>query len=212
MNWDKRADIPEWMDDPTRNTAEIRSALSMLRRLNGISLVRRIVARHAQAGRILDVATGSADILRYLMRKRIATSAVGLDVSRKIIDLAREFAPEVTFVQADAQRLPFRDRSFDTAVCHLFFHHCDRAMAVRVLREMHRVARRIVVLDLIRRRRLYFWVRAATWLCPSELARHDGPASVRRSYTVEEVQEWMAESGVPATLETHFFHRWCIRT
>jgi SAM-dependent methyltransferase len=212
MDWDKRSDVAELMDDPNRMPEELRSALRMLRRLNSVSLARRIIAGHVRPGRVLDVATGSADILQYLKRRGLATQAIGLDVSGKILGLAREFAPDVTLVQADARRLPFRDKAFDTAICHLFFHHCDRPMAIDVVREMNRVARTIVVLDLLRRRRLYYWVRAATWFCPSPLARHDGPASVRRSFSLDEVRDWLAESGVAAKLETHLFHRWCIRT
>ena len=204
----KRRTTPELMDDPECPEREVRAALRGLRRLNRFTLSRRIVRRLVGPGTVLDVATGSADIPRHLLETGRASAAVGLDVSATILREARAVSPGVGLVRGDGLRLPFRDRAFDTAVCHLFAHHLeDEEEVVTLLREMGRVARAIVVVDLLRRRRLLFWVRLVTALSPSRLIRYDGPVSVRRAWTARELTVLLGRAGLSGTVRRHSFHR-----
>lgn len=212
VNWKTRADIQELMDDPACPPHQIRRTLVFLRRLNAFTLARRAIARRARPGRILDIATGGADIPRYLLERGIASLAVGIDLSRPVLEAARTLSPGVALLQADARWLPFKAKVFDTAISHLFFHHLGEADAVRVLREMDRVASRVVALDLLRRRDLYWIVRLMTLFTTSELARHDGPASVRRSFSLAEVRRLAEKAGIPARIERFLFHRWRLST
>ena len=68
------------------------------------------VAERAPAGRVLDLACGDGPLLRLL------DDAIGVDIS--LVDLQLAAA---RVVQARAQELPFADRSFDAATCHLAF-------------------------------------------------------------------------------------------
>ncbi len=77
---------------------------------------------------------------------------------------------------ADAEALPFRDRSFDLSLSSLFFHHLDRAGKASVAAEMLRVARRAaLIVDLVRSR----WAAVALRLLfpllgIGRIAREDG--------------------------------------
>src|SRR5262249_11885453 len=76
----------------------------------------RLAAR-VPAGRVLDLACGDGTLLELL-----APAAVGIDVSRGELDRARDTsAIRERIVQARAQALPFADRTFDGATCHLAF-------------------------------------------------------------------------------------------
>jgi len=51
---------------------------------------------------------------------------VGLDVAAAMVARARERCPGFTFVQGDAQRLPFRDASFDTVTMNFGILHLSQ--------------------------------------------------------------------------------------
>ena len=63
--------------------------------------------------RALDVGTGTGAGTRIIRSRFPAAEIVGADVSAEMLAEARRLVPEVTFVEADAARLPFGDESFD---------------------------------------------------------------------------------------------------
>ncbi len=79
-----------------------------------------VAAVDPRAGqRLLDVATGTGMVAAELVR-RGATEVVGLDQSEQMLSGARarlartpELARRVTLVRGEAERLPFKDASFD---------------------------------------------------------------------------------------------------
>ena len=130
--------------------------------------------------RVLDVAGGTGDIPSALEEWDSRLEFTGLDLRA---DPSGRVA-----VRADALRLPFKDGAFDYVTTSLFLHHLDDEAAPAAIREFVRVARRgIVMNDLIRRARLYAWTRAFT-LFANEYVRHDGPLSVRKSFTIRELR------------------------
>jgi SAM-dependent methyltransferase len=107
-------------------------------------LTRRLVeplldAAGVAAGiRVLDVATGPG----YAAAECVArgASAVGLDLSPAMLELARTLHPEVELVEGDVERLPFPDASFDAAVGNFVVLHLGGPE--RAARELGRVLRR----------------------------------------------------------------------
>jgi SAM-dependent methyltransferase len=70
---------------------------------------------------VLDIGCGSGQTTRDAARRASAGSALGVDLSARMIELARELAERerlanVTFQQADAQVHPFPEQRFDIAV------------------------------------------------------------------------------------------------
>jgi SAM-dependent methyltransferase len=164
----------------------------------------------------LDVATGSGDIPRALWRwsrqNGIDLDIVACDLSEEVLSAARLHlvGTGVRLARADARALPWRSGQFDVVLSCLALHHFAPSDAVVVLQEMWRVASvAIVVTDL--RRGYTAW--AATWaatraLTGNRLTHHDGPLSVLRAYTPEELRELAGEAGVPdASVEVHPFFR-----
>jgi len=87
---------------------------------------------------VLDVACGTG-ILARVTRARTGSqgAVVGLDLSRAMLAIARDVAPDITWQHGSAETLPFPDHSFDAVLSQfglMFFP--DRAQA---LREMLRV-------------------------------------------------------------------------
>lgn len=65
-------------------------------------------------GEVLEVAVGTGLNLPHYPADVTLT---GIDLSDRMLDLARERERQATLRQADAHELPFADSSFDTVVC-----------------------------------------------------------------------------------------------
>ena len=64
------------------------------------------------APRILDVATGTGD-LADSMAKISGAKVTALDLSPEMLAIARKKYPKITFIEGYAEKLPFKDASFD---------------------------------------------------------------------------------------------------
>jgi ubiquinone/menaquinone biosynthesis C-methylase UbiE len=90
-------------------------------------------------------------------------------------------------VRGDALDPPFADGAFDYAITSMFLHHLSDDDAVKVLRNMDRVARRgIVAADLLRHPSAYAWISLFT-VASNRLVKHDARASVRQAFDPDEV-------------------------
>ena len=107
--------------------------------LLGLSRLRRILVRQA-SGKVLEVAVGTGKNLTYYPRD---CRIIALDLSNEMLNVARNKAAKlsvhVSFSVADAEALPFPDKSFDTVVSSLST--CTFPNPVAALEEMARVCR-----------------------------------------------------------------------
>jgi len=192
----------------------LRGLLNDIRRTNrvfgGYPLVlhyldRFFAALPARPITLLDVATAGADVPRaiagWARRRQVRVRIAALDASRDILAAARQGIdayPEITLVRGDALALPFPDRAFDLVICGLALHHFTAGQAARVLREIDRVSRcGFVVNDILRSWGAYLGAWLDTRLLSrNRLARHDGPLSVLRSFTLEEFRALVRDAGV----------------
>lgn len=86
---------------------------------------------------LLDIATGTGVLIEKA--SALGITATGLDFSSEMLSIARHLQPDATFVQGDAESLPFDDESFDAAV--MCFGILHLAHPERALREMYRVVK-----------------------------------------------------------------------
>ncbi len=107
------------------------------------------------AHRVLDLATGTADLAIQVAGTEPTATVVGLDPSGKMLDVGRvkveraALESRVELVQGDAQALPFADDSFDS-VCIAFGirNVPDRKKALREMARVTRAGGRVAILEL----------------------------------------------------------------
>lgn len=205
------------MDAPDPDPALLRKALDGLHRIHrltgGVGLAAGPLRRAAEGRpgplRLLDVGTGGGR-LALAVARRIRNGAPvraalcdlhprTLAAARAFADDARDARPGPDFVRLSGAALPFPTNSFDLALCATTLHHLEREEAVACLRELDRVAGgRWVLTDLRRSRTALAAVRllSATLWRRNPFPRHDGPISVRRAYTPDEIETMLAEAGL----------------
>ncbi|HEX8696285.1 MAG TPA: methyltransferase domain-containing protein [Longimicrobium sp.] len=219
-----RAEGAERMDEPGQDRAELARSLADLRAVNRWLGGTRVLLHHLagladrhprERYRILDVGTGSGDIplavAEWARRRGTGVEIVATDNHPTTLELARAHTaaePAVAVEYADALRLPYPDASFDFALCSTALHHFGEGDDLRVLRELARVARiGVIVNDLARSRAALLGARllAATVWRRHPVTRHDGPLSVRRSFTPNELSALAARAGLAsARVHAHF--------
>lgn len=215
--------------DPGELAANFRDICRVNRLLGGTAIILRHLPRlldaipTGQPVTILDLATGAADIplaIAHWARSRgVPVTIIASDASEEILALARDATAghdNITLARHDARAIPLSEDAVDIALCSLSLHHFDQADAVRVLREMDRVARVGFILNDLRRDRLGY---AAAWLASrlttrNRLTRNDAPLSVLRAYTPTELGELLDRAGIEnATITTHpWFRMAAVRT
>lgn len=153
----------------------------------------RLVAPRAGL-RVLDVGCGTGTQLqRYV---DAGCEVAGVDASPAMLDRARaRLGEDADLRLADAEHLPFEDRSFDIVTATLVLHELTPEARSRVAREMRRVLRdggRVVVVDFHvgPLRPPKGWAMRAFSVLAEFVARH-----------LDRSRAFLAEGGVPGLAE-----------
>ncbi len=221
---------PEWMDDSGLDPDRHRHALAGLQRINtwtrsGIAIWHSIERLARTQGlteiSILDLASGGGDVALRIARtareRGLRVHLTGCDFSAVAVAEARRRASKygessAEFLELDvlAGELP---GDYDIVMCTLFLHHLDKLQAVALLRRMGQAARRIVLVDDLRRTRLGYWLAwtGSRLLSRSPVVHKDGPLSVSGAFTPQEAVQMAAEAGLPnASFQTHWPQRYLL--
>jgi SAM-dependent methyltransferase len=228
VDFSRRADTPELMDDPTVDFETFRACLVDLAKVNRLTLAYRptmafLDRLHAgglwpqdRPAVILDVGSGYGDMLRRVGRWAKARS---LDVRLQGLDRnpwaarAAERVPGSDGVQWLSEDLFDHRGGADVVLSSLFAHHLDDAGLVRFMQWQETNARiGWFVNDLLRHPFSYYGFallsRAMLW---HRFVRHDGPVSIGRAFRPDDWTVLLARAGVrQARLEPWFPFRLCV--
>jgi len=110
-----------------------------LRRFNEVSTLLTLWEKSSKGGHILDVGCG-----RGIYQKSFGRSIyLGCDIDRQNLKRAVK-RPNVKYVCADANHLPFKDNSFDLVQCSEVLEHLDSPL--EATKEIVRVSKKLIVL------------------------------------------------------------------
>jgi 2-polyprenyl-3-methyl-5-hydroxy-6-metoxy-1,4-benzoquinol methylase len=211
----ERKSLPELMDLPRGSCVreELEGALEDLTLVNhylgnGRAVLKHLAAMNVETAdegfTVLDVATGTADIpvtiAKWARRAGIRVGITAVDLDPLIINIARKRSepyPEITLAVADGFDLPFAEKSFDYVLCSKTAHHFTDEQVLRMIKEVSRVARRgYVIVDLRRSWIAYLLIFLLTRLFSrNRLTRSDGPLSVLKAFTPEELAALASRNG-----------------
>jgi SAM-dependent methyltransferase len=201
---------PELMDRPDASSRELEAALKSLRGLNryfgSYRIVSHFLRRWMKRGdrlRVVDLATGSADIPRLIAdhARKIGAEAeiVAVDFQPSTVAMARRLStgyPEIACECADV--LTFSDSEpFDIVICSLALHHFSEEDAVRLLRRCRELSRRFVLVTDLRRG---FLAAIGVYLLTvfvfhDRMTRADGRTSAQRSFSFGELRGLALRAG-----------------
>ena len=223
MDLVRRLEADELMDTESLSLPVMLKTLQFLELTNTYFGGRAVVLRHfndwarrwrpGEKIRVLDVGTGLADLPRALVkwgrRRNFEFEIRALDMVPEIADLAREACsdyPEITVQCGDVRNLGAE--TFDYVLASLFLHHIPPLENAKTLKLFDSLSGRgFLVSDLHRSPTGYAGVWLLSHLLGNRIVRHDGPVSVRRAFTIRELQDLASEAGLPylkARLEPFF--------
>lgn len=98
-----------------------------------------VLTQYTKPGdQVLDLGCGNGRLYQILAKKQVLYT--GMDQSEGLIALAKEKAPEASFVVGEMSVLPFADASFGAIFCIAALNHIPgQPMQLSCLKEMHRV-------------------------------------------------------------------------
>ena len=104
----------------------------------------RMAAELGHGGTVLEVGCGSGMGLPYLQAR--ARMVVGGDYTMALLKEARRHLPDAHIVRMDAQRLPFRDRSFDAVLMlEMIYYVADQEAAFSECRRVLKPGGKLMV-------------------------------------------------------------------
>lgn len=104
---------------------------------------------------LLDVGSGTGYFSRCFNHAGLAVT--GYDASSEMNTYASANNPGIKFIQGDATRLPFEDEQFD--YCSAITSLCFVENPQKALAEMWRVSRKAVILGLLNRHSLLYYMK-----------------------------------------------------
>lgn len=192
----------ELMDRPQPVSAELERDLENIRDLNrwfgSYALIAMFLSRWIKPGaelRIVDLATGSADIPRFIAeygRKVGAELRIdALDRQSSTLEIAKKLSvryPGINFVEGNILEWN-APQPYDLVLCTLALHHFSEDDAVRVLQRCLELSRKFVLVSDLRRGWLAtLGVRFLTATMFREpMTKYDARLSAVRAFTFSEM-------------------------
>jgi SAM-dependent methyltransferase len=210
---------PELMDQPGLDERKHRDALAGLRRINRFSgtgqvawrAIERLVSSDPQrTWRVLDVASGGGDVAidvaRRSGRRGLKVLVDACDISPFAVRYACARAAErqvenVSFFRRDVLNGPLPE-GYDVVMCSLFLHHLDDESAVALLAKMAAAAKKLVVVNDLRRSLIGYLLAwfGCRILSRSPVVHVDGPRSVQAAFSLSEMRGVARRSGLDAAI------------
>ena len=198
------------MDRPQPVSAELEADLRNLRQLNryfgSYRLIEYFLRKWIAPGssvRVLDLATGSGDIPRFVVdygRKIGAAVTVhAVDQQRSTLEIARSLSadyPEIDFRQGDVLSFAPHE-NYDVVLCSLALHHFSEPDAIALLRRCRELSAKYVLVSDLRRGPLaILGVYLLTALIFREpMTQIDARRSAERAFSFDEFRSLAERAG-----------------
>ncbi len=103
--------------------------------------INKVIKEIGSMGKILDVGCGTG------VYASLFSNYTGVDISKKMIEIAKK--QKGTFLVANAEYLPFEDKSFDKVICISAIHNVSNPK--KAIDEMKRVSKGVLAITIIKK-------------------------------------------------------------
>jgi len=202
----RNPDLMEIMDDPACSREGLNRTYRAFGRMNRMLSqwgriyrddIRPFVLKSKRTVTILDIGTGGGDLPRYLshlaQQDNLSLQITAIDPDERAIRFAKANtdAQNIEYMQAGSGKMAGNEERFDFVISNHLLHHLAENDILRLCRDAQRLALRKVIFNDIERGDLA-WIlfsAAAPLLYPNTFIPTDGPLSIRRSFTKNELQK-----------------------
>jgi SAM-dependent methyltransferase len=211
MNFDSRAHLSEWMDEPC-TYEDFRACLLDLEQVNHLTFAYRptlhwlesVIAEQTYPIHIVDVGSGGGDMLRKIEKtarhRGIPVRLTGIDLNPYAARAAAERTPthsQIRWITGDAFSYQ-PDVPIDLVISSLFTHHLSDQEIVRFLAWMEHVAKLGWYINDLHRECVPYYgfqllARVMRW---HRFVQHDGPVSIRRAFRNDDWVRHFASAGL----------------
>ncbi|MBU0757309.1 MAG: methyltransferase domain-containing protein [Nanoarchaeota archaeon] len=147
-----------------------------------------IFIENIKGNKILDIGCASGRDSRFFSEK--GYDVIGIDMSKELLSIAKEFAPKAKFIHMDMRHPEFEPGSFDGIWCQASFLHIPKKEAKKTLSEFYKI--------LMKNGLIYIGIKEGTGERFVENKKeHKGLKKYISYYSVKETKD---------LLEAHSFH------
>lgn len=224
-----RAVTSELMDDTTADEKLLFTTLSDFKYINRFitrsqnvlrkTIIADIMRRKARQVSLLDIAAGGCDIglwfARYCRKHSITCSVYCLDNDPRAIRYARDACrsePSIRLVEADAHDIAGLGITVDYAFTNHFIHHLSDNEIPAMFRTIRDCCRHGFVVHDLHRHEIWYLgftiLGSILWRNGFTLA--DGQTSIRRGFTRTELQKYITDANIDATITRSGLGHWLI--
>lgn len=204
MDWSRRSEVKELMDNPDLDKESLREAYSDINRCNtwlgGISItikaIRKLIKAHPKKTySIFDMGCGDGYMLRNIAKAfkndPVDLELIGFDLHEDVVSVAREATNEndtIRFKKADILALD-ANMHCDILICTLTMHHFKESDILRFIKKFSELAQiGIVINDLERSPIAYRLFKLFSFLfIQSNVAKTDGLTSISKGFKKTEL-------------------------
>ena len=190
----------ELMDDPSLDLENLRNAFTDINKINKVLLgnkitldaVYKLVQKNPQVSyNIVDMGCGDGNMLRilalFLRKKGIKAKLIGIDLSEKGLQIARENSTEfheITYLCQDILHLDPTDLNCDILLCTLVLHHFSTAQIYTFIHQFAKLSNIATVINDLRRSIVshYLFKFCRSLFLKSYVAKHDGLLSIDSAF------------------------------
>ncbi|MET6990680.1 methyltransferase domain-containing protein [Sediminicola arcticus] len=224
---------PEMMDDPNVSQAVLMEVLEDISRVNKLLNGNRITVRAIcqlikettqEKYTIVDMGCGDGQILReiadFYRKKDIQVHLIGIDLSEKGIQIAKERSkeyPEIQFLRQDILKIKAEALQCDILLCTLTMHHFSNTEIPIFLDQFVKLAKIGVVINDLQRSRLAFYLFKlfSIIFIKTDIGRSDGLTSIKSGFKKDELLGFSI--AIPSVYHSvqyrwAFRYLWLIRT
>jgi len=218
----KRSFKPEMTDDFSIADERIDHALNELKIINkflgGVSTTKAaldiFLKRNHTVGelKILDIGSGSSDILISLRRKYKNLEITSIDINKRTSLFLKNTQDIKFIICGNIKLIPFKDFKFDLIHASLFLHHFREEEIKNIFKNIFPLCRHAIIVNDLRRSILaLLGIKLITTLfSQSDMVKNDAPLSVKRGFTKTELKTILDSLGYDYIIKRKWAFRWSL--